>query len=485
MKAWAFTFWVVFSPVLVGANYYVSPTGTGIGTLADPIALSNALSSAVSPAQAGDTIWLRGGAYAGVNCTLSAPSNNPIVVRQYPGERAIVDVSSSALAVNGSGVWLWGFEVMASNTNRYAARNDGVGMSTSAAGSHNKLINLTIHDTGDGVFDSYQSTNAEIYGCVIYNVGYQLSDRGHGHDLYVQNRNNDFPKLVAENIGLNSFSGSVNLRSSGDTYNIDCVGNVIVDPGSNSTNGWAASFHTEGDRVDGILLAENFSYFPVQAYGGGFNDLSTNGTITMVSNVWANSYSQIFYWTNVVFNGNIQFVSVDIRIANTNYTTADYNTYYKVVLNVPILYDQTNLTLAQWQSSLGNDLHGTATAIAPTGKWIYVRPNKYESGRANIIIYNWDKSDNVSVDVSSVLPVGAAYAVRNAADYAGNPVLSGTYGGGSISLPMTNLTVAVPIGMASAPTNTAPEFNVFVLNGSIPTPRVEIQSATIGTALFQ
>ncbi len=52
----------------------------------------------------------------------------------------------------------------------------------------------------------------------------------------------------------------------------------------------------------------------------------------------------------------------------------------------------------------------------------------------------------VSVDVSSILTVGASYEVRNAQNFFGPPVLSGVYAGGLLTLPMTGLTVAAPIG---------------------------------------
>src|SRR5262249_34787894 len=109
----------------------------------------------------------------------------------------------------------------------------------------------------------------------------------------------------------------------------------------------------------------------------------------------------------------------------------------------------------------------------PTGTWIYVRPNAYEAKRANIVVYNWDLDSTVDVDVSGILSSGDGYEVRNAADFFGAPVLTGTYSGGSLTLPMTGLSVATPVGVG-APPPSGPEFNVFVLlpasPGGSPTP---------------
>ena len=37
----------------------------------------------------------------------------------------------------------------------------------------------------------------------------------------------------------------------------------------------------------------------------------------------------------------------------------------------------------------------------PGGVRTIVRPNRYESGRANIAIFNWDRQGSVNVDVSA------------------------------------------------------------------------------------
>ncbi len=48
-----------------------------------------------------------------------------------------------------------------------------------------------------------------------------------------------------------------------------------------------------------------------------------------------------------------------------------------------------------------------------------MRPNQYEPGRANIIVYNWAQQSTVGVDVSGILNMGDRYLVRNAEDFHG------------------------------------------------------------------
>ena len=106
--------------------------------------------------------------------------------------------------------------------------------------------------------------------------------------------------------------------------------------------------------------------------------------------------------------------------------------------------------------------NNTYLSSRPSGTRIVIRPNQYEAGRAHVTVYNWDLMSTVSVDLTGILAVGTAFEVHNAADFFGAPVLVGTYAGGSITLPMTGLSVAAPVGL-TAPPATGPELNVFVV----------------------
>jgi hypothetical protein len=53
--------------------------------------------------------------------------------------------------------------------------------------------------------------------------------------------------------------------------------------------------------------------------------------------------------------------------------------------------------------------------------------------------------------------------VRNGQDFLAEPVLSGTFDGEPLQLPMNGLSVARPSGQLRTPPATGPAFNVFVL----------------------
>jgi len=100
------------------------------------------------------------------------------------------------------------------------------------------------------------------------------------------------------------------------------------------------------------------------------------------------------------------------------------------------------LDFAGWKSTTGLDATSTYAAGAPTGVRTIVRPNPYDVGRANIVVLNWDLRSSVDVDVSTTgMKSGDAYQIRDAENWYGGPVTSGTYGGAPISVPMTGLKI--------------------------------------------
>jgi hypothetical protein len=122
----------------------------------------------------------------------------------------------------------------------------------------------------------------------------------------------------------------------------------------------------------------------------------------------------------------------------------------------------TDCSFADWKKNTGFDSASCCNAGRLSTK-VFVRTNRYEPGRANIVVYNWDNSAKVAVDVHSVLELGAAYEVRNAEDFFSPPVLSGTFDGQPLQLPMTGLAVAKPMAALRTPLPTGATFNVFVL----------------------
>lgn len=448
----------------IGHHFYVSPTGTpeGNGSIKRPWDLQTALNQ--PGVQPGDTIWLRGGTYSGSYIArLNGTPTSPIIVRQYAGERATIDGGSKnenegILVARGSYAWYWGFEIMSSEPTRSTTesgsnptlitRSDAVLIDQNAKHPGLKFINLVVHDARQGFGFWKEAEDGEIYGCLIYYNGWEAPDRGHGHGIYTQNQTGT--KKIIDNIFFSGFSHGIHVYGSASAPldNYDIEGNTTFDAGNLSAIGGRNLLLGGGSVAHNPIVKDNLMYravSPSDDFNLGYSGGCANATVT----------------------GN--YVASVTAFVNCVPSILTDNTFYGSI---------SGLTESQFVAN-------TYLSARPTGMKVFVRPNAYEPGRANITVYNWDGAESVDVDASEILTVGDLYEVRNAQDFFGAPVSSGTYSGGSLTLPLKDLTMATPVGHA-APAPSGPEFNAFILltipsppdrqpqtlPGSIPTPRV-------------
>jgi len=403
------------------AGWYAAPNGSssGDGSSGRPWNLATALSGGNGKVQPGDTVWLRGGTYAGqFRSTLTGTAAAPIVVRQYPGERAIIDgagSTSDTFVADGSYSVFWGFEMTNSDPVRCCSTSSffRADMMVSHA-THVKFINMIVHDGGPGYYTWSPYGDVEIYGAIIYNIGYDGSDRGHGHGMYL--KNDVGPLVVRDNILFNSYGYGIHAyTNSGDGLlnGIHLEGNVSFNSGTLSAQGTSGNIGNLGQPpANDMAMIDNMTYFSPGIGGSNWLLGSGDGLTATGNYVVGGSGMSEGTWTNAIITGNTVITS------------------------------------------------GTK----PTQPLVFVRPNAYEPGRAAVIIYNWSRQASVSVDLSSVLGVGRRYEVRNVQDLFGAPLVSGTFGGGTISFPMAGITPPTPVGLTSSPAPvTGPDFNVFLV----------------------
>ena len=417
-----------------GNNFYVAPNGlpSNDGSQARPLDLATAL-SASSPARPGDTIWLRGGVYSGnFTSVLNGAAGAPIIVRQYPGERATLDgapaPNSPVLVVKGSYAWYWGFEVMNSHPNRASgtsSRFTGV----NHLGPYTKLINLVVHDALDGIGTWAGATDAELYGNVIYNNGAESGGVGAGHSIYVQNSTGT--KRLVDNVMSNSYNFGIHAYTEGGVIdNIWMEGNISFNHGVLArSSSYKANYFVGGGKVaQNPELLDNYGYYPWGSQG-------RNGDLG-----WGTACNSLNMQNNYLAGGT------SLKVNCTNSTVTGN-----------FLYGSSSGVSSAYPSNL-------ISQSRPTGVETFVRPNKYEPGRANIAVYNWDKLLTVSVDLSTTgLKSGDRFEIRDAQNFYGPAVVTGTYNGAAVTLPMTGLTPARPIGGSTTAPPTGPEFNAFVV----------------------
>lgn len=459
---------LIAAPAAWSADFFAAPSGyaQAQGTFTDPWTIETALAhpAAVKP---GDVIWLRGGTYAlqqTLASRLRGAAGRPILVRQFPGERATLDchlvtetgAGSECLLLQSEHTWYWGFEITNSSPVRHSPASGstpnprGLGIQ-SQGGPGTKLINLVIHDVGTSLFES-QRSGIEIYGTIAYNSGWDGPDRSHGPGFYVRNRSGDPQKTIADNIVFQHYRQGLQGYGSFDNVfsNFLMEGNVFFNNGI-GRGGFHRNlmFGNENtDHRDNVFI-ENFTYFS-PGTGAGSNTLGSDAGgcrgLTLLGNVFAHGPARAAVEVNHC---------EDMQIAG--------NLFYGTTSQAPA-GGGTHADSEAFRAAFpANAYYGTSLS-RPRGVMMFLRPNRYEPGRAHLILYNWDLLSTVLVDLGS-LPIraGDRYEIRNVQDYFGAP-MRGVYRGGPIEIPTSGWRAEPPIGFGSQSLPaTFPEFGVFVV----------------------
>jgi hypothetical protein len=442
---------VLAPPAVDASQFHVSPTATsgGNGSSAHPWTLQAAFGhpAAVQP---GDTIWLHGGTYVNPtngqdkvawNSVLKGTATKPIIVRSFGLDRVILDGGNTQqngiLRISGNYTWYWGFEVMSSDTGRidpgtgsypdinYIKFGAGIDINGSGTPSGNKFINLIIHDTFIGFGSTNANDNTQAYGCLLYNNGWAASDRPHGHNIYIHNGLGK-TKSFTDCITWGAFESNVQAWSGSDADMDDFV-----------FDGHIAFF--SGSFVDGynFLLGASTYRNPTVTNGMFYVRGHTNwnlgyGNGTAVGGLISGNYVA----------GGTQ------KLAGFSGTTVSNNFV--------------------WYESLEGAIPGgtgnTWTQTRPSTNRVFVRESQYETGRANIVAFNWTGASTVSVDLSGIFKQNDTYYIVDAQ----NPsvvLMTGKYTA-PLYLPMTGTAIAQPIGNSGQTrTHTPPEFGCFVAYG--------------------
>ncbi len=421
---------------------YAAPWGTtdGDGSKERPLDLATALSTkaAVRP---GGTVWLRGGVYpvAGLTATIAGAEGRPITVRPVPGEPATIDgaaAAGSVLTVNGPWTVFRDFEITNSSPRRVGDDlQRGVGVDVHGANA--KLINLVLHDLGGGIGMWSDAVDSEVYGNIVYYNGWRGSDRSHGHGIYTQNTTGT--RRVTDNVIFGQFGAGIHAYASDEGFldNIHLEGNVVANNGI-----------PDGD-FNILLGGHRRAERPVITSNYTFDSPGIGNNVGFAAGCAAAEIRDNYF--AVVRGGyTLQLVNCSGRIEG--------NTF---VGNARGIADGAIVTQAELAAQYSSN---TFAGDRPGATKTIVRPNRYEPGRSHVIVYNWERVPAVDVDLSAAgLSVGAAYEIRDVRNLNGPPLVSDTYVGRDVQIPLVGLTATSMVGWSPAPAHTAPEFAVFLV----------------------
>jgi hypothetical protein len=378
------------------AEWYAAPGGKpdGQGTKDAPWDPESALSGR-QKVEPGDTLWLLAGTYkhpdrklgsAGFVVRLAGQKDRPIVVRALPGERVTID---GGLSVQEPATWLWirDLEILVSENFTMSRAVDDPGSSPASynrpwgglnvhAGEGCKYINLVIHDNAQGISWWKGSTQSEVYGCIIYDNGWKAPDRGHGHAIYTQNQ--DGTKTVSDCIMTGGYGYTLHAYGSSQAYvdNYLVEGNICYDAGTFLIGGGRPSHNIRA--VGNYLFNVNMQI----GYAAPYNE-----DCTLRDNLIVGGGLQINKYKSVVNEGNLVLGKNDPRPKDPNLR-------------------------------------------------IILRPNRYDPNRANLAVFNWATKPTVGVVLEPFLKAGDAYRLMNPREFFGKPVVSGTFDGKPIRVPV-------------------------------------------------
>ena len=394
--------------------------------------------------------------------------------------------------------WFWGFEVMNSRHVR-----DDVGWKYNNAhgclldinrAARCKFINLDIHDGGVAVGFWMGAVDCEIYGCTIHHYGYwnpehrdkddRQIDRGHGHAIYAQNKTGT--KVMRDNMWFYGYGQGLQVYSSAGQHMRGMVidGNIAFNAGRMCKRGGLLpegrisnnyGLETHGP-LDNITFTNNCSYH--SRGGTSPNVYMGRGGLDYGTGVITNNYLVgttpivLLQWKKLTFTGNTVWTRISYHPAlyikykegqgfEDDEWHVDNNTYYeKPPGDRQFWINKQHMNFAKYRAATGFDAHTKPVPqMAPTENRVIIRPNRYEKGRANIAVYNWEHGDAAAVDLSKVLAVGQRYQVHNVmVDIWEKPVATGVYDGKPVSLPILKTKAAPDF----------PDFNAFLVK---PLPR--------------
>jgi hypothetical protein len=374
-------------------------------------------------------------------------------------------------------------------------------------GDGNKFINIVTHDGESGYFSSADSSDSEVYGLVSYNNGLYRGTDGVGHGMYLEN-GAGFCRIY-NNILLNNFN--LNTQCFGQTAPFvggDIQKNVYAGAGSpiGKFNAEAGNVSllvgTNEVPITSVKVDSNYFYNRIETlgsaltfgYGAGIN-AANNSDATVTNNYFVGGFGLITVQNtnkctvtgNKVYSNHASFSFYTIAALGSPYTWNN-NTYYAGNSNTLFgIANQGVYNFTDWKTQMsGFDTTSTAP-LAALPDTVIIQPNAYETGRANLTIYNTTGATSVNVNLSTTgLVNGQGYVIKNAFNYSGSNVATGTYNSSSptISVAVNSsaaTSVAKPIGTSYNIPTTAPYFFSFIVIPSAVAPPTTTVNYFTGT----
>jgi parallel beta-helix repeat protein len=458
---------VVELEIALYGGLHVTPTGTpnGDGSRARPWDLASMLAGEHT-IPSGRTVWVHGGTYEGsFSSHLSGQRDAPIVVRAFPGERATLD---GTLDIEGAYTTFWGLEVTSSDPATDTSFRVVAGTSRGI-----RIVNCVVHDGGGpGLYLRGEAEELELYGTIVYNNG-QVDNADHGVALF----NLTTGKTLEDNVLFNNWAYGLHAYSSANNRldDVHLRGNVAFNNGVISGSDRHDLFVGADLPVTGLEVIENATYRTDASEGSGayfgFIFGMANPSVEVTDNYFVGSFRLAFFdRAEIRRNTFVSGTDLELDLLAAQGTSAygwDENAYFfssPTPFGLTIDGTRAEGDFATWRMATGFDSKSTFSASRPSGTKVFVRANRYEPGRAHVVVYNWDALSEVSVNLSALLRDGDAFELRNVQDLWGSPVVEAIYAGVPVAIPMRASAPPALVGRTAVKAvMTGPTFDTFLL----------------------
>jgi hypothetical protein len=428
-------------------EFYVAPNGKGKGNdKNDPMDMD----AAVKKGKPGDLFWVMGGTHTGrFILTKNGTAEHPIVFRSLPNAHVIIN---GGFIIKAEYNWIWGLEITDPSGIIGTAASEGIALFKPGIHLINNVIHHHLGNNGIGAWN--YGAGQVVYGNIVYENGQHA---GHPHNIYMQNKYSLYGyKYIVGNIFADSDSVCDNC------FNVHGYGTHI------------SGFHVErnivingrfllggsGEPSDRNVVTNNYFYLstvkigwsmPTQVeftnnylfrtkletnhyWGAGEKTFDQTGPNVYTGNEFVLSSGKsgrVLFFRTATNNEARQLSLGTARIRPND--VFDYNKYtapFNAEFNANnIQIDFANL--AKWRNATaaaGNAFDRNSSEIpAPTGVKTVFLENEYDPNRFYVLIYNWDRRNQVILDMSSLLQVGSSFKIVGFKSIYGIPVISGTY----------------------------------------------------------
>lgn len=356
------------------STFYVATTGSD-SAAGSSTAPWHTLQRAVDAIHAGDTILVESGTYAGARignsgtasavCTLEADVGAHVLLNA-PGAKnqhnSILEIENYSHNVD---YWtISGFEV--ANSPR-----EGIDVRGS---DYITVQNCTIHNSyKTGIFLAFSN-----HPLIQYNASYSNSE----HGIYDSN-SGDYPTIRGNTLYSNAncgvhMNGDVSMGGDGIISYALVEKNVIHDNGATGGSGINCDGVQKSTIVNNLLynsLASGISLYKIDGGGPSSNNIVVNNTVLIGSggrwalNIQNGSTGNVAY-NNILYNYGSYRGSISISTDSLTGFKSDYNV---VMSRFTLNGGNSVLTLAQWQSRTGQDMH----SLIATPTQLFVGPSTY------------------------------------------------------------------------------------------------------------